>query len=441
MKKFTAILLTVAMILSLAACAGGGATTGNTGTSGSTTSGGTTSDTPATTNDTPADTAVADVSDEPVTLKVWMDNDDWAAAVIEAFNAIYPNVTIDFQNVGNTDSHAKISLDGPAGVGADVFFVPHDQMARVVNDGLSEPVPADRQQKYDSELITSLTFNGDTYGVPIQTENIALFYNKDLWGPTPPETFEEVIEFAKTYNDPAAGKYAMAWQLADSYANYHWLTAGGMSVFGPNNDDFRSPGFDTPEAAKGVEYYLRLHEVYPVPVAEGDWNNTVERFKLGEIPLTISGPWAIADSLANGVNFGVAKIPTIDGKQPVCFSGLIVANVSSYSENEEWAYKFVDFLVSQEGAGIMYDKKGTMTTRKDISEIPGLRDDEYLSGIAQQSPYTQPMPMIAEVDQMWESMKCLFQFTWDGDMTIEEAQAKAMDTYRTLLAAAGKSMD
>lgn len=450
MRKLTAVLMAAVLALALAACAGNnsGATATNppsSGTSSDSNSSTTDTQTPATTNETPAQDTSATLSEEPVTLKVWLDNDDWAEALIAAWNVHYPNVTIDYQNVGNTDAHGKLSLDGPAGVGADVFCVPHDQMARTVNDGLSEPVPADLRARYEGMLIgpaiDTVTFNGDMYGVPIQTENIAMFYNKDLWGPNPPTTFEEIIEFSKTYNNPANNDWTLGWQVDDAYHSFLFLTAGGMELFGPDHDNFKTPGWDTPEAAKGVEYFLRMRQVFDVPVAECTWDNTVERFKRGEIPLTITGPWAIQDCNNNGINYGVCKIPTIEGNQPWCFSGLIVANVSSYSEKQEWAYEFINFLVSEEGAGIMYDKKGTMTSLATISNIPGLRDDPYLSGVAQQSPYSVPMPIIPEIDQMWDSQKCLFQYTWDGELTVAEAQAKAMDTYRTLLAAAGKSMD
>jgi arabinogalactan oligomer/maltooligosaccharide transport system substrate-binding protein len=438
MKKTLALILAAVMVFALAACSGDSTKSAATPPPSGTV------DTPASNPASGGDT-FANLGSGPVTLKVWMDNDDWANKVIEGWNKLYPNVTIDFQNVGNTDSHGKLSLDGPAGVGADVFCLPHDQMPRTINDGLVEPLPADLQARYKSLLLSTAvetaSKDGQMYGIPIQVENIALFYNKDLWGPTPPATFEEIVTFAGTYNKPAENKWTIGWSVDDSYHSYLFLTAGGMQLFGPNHDNFKTPGWDTPQAAKGVEYFLRMKQCFDVPVTEANWDNTVARFQRGELPLTITGPWAIGDCNQNGINYGVTKFPTIEGNQPWCFSGVILANVSSYSEQPEWAFKFIDYLVSEEGAGIMYDIKGTMTSLATISNIPGLRDDPYLSGVAEQSPYTVPMPMIPEIDQMWDSQKCLFQFTWDGELTIPEAQDKAMETYRGLLAMAGKSMD
>jgi arabinogalactan oligomer/maltooligosaccharide transport system substrate-binding protein len=279
------------------------------------------------------------------------------------------------------------------------------------------------------------------YGVPYQMENIALLYNKDLYGDTPPATFEEIIEFARTYNDPASNKYAMAWQVNDAYHNYHWLTAAGVQVFGPEHDDYRNLGFFGPEAAKGIEYYLMMKETFGLPIADATWDNTVAAFQQGNVPFTISGPWAIADANNNGINFGATKLPTIEGNQPWCFSGVNMLSVSSYSENLDWANAFVDYVVSPEGASVLYGTKGSMPSLNDYSLVPGLDDDVVLAGLKEQTPFTYPMPTIEEVAQMWDPLANLFTFTWDGELSIPDAQAKSLDTYTTLLAAAGKSLD
>jgi arabinogalactan oligomer/maltooligosaccharide transport system substrate-binding protein len=377
------------------------------------------------------------------TITVWMDNDDWAKAVITAFNAHYPNVTVTYQNVGNVDARGKVSLDGPAGIGPDVFLMPHDHMGNAVIDGICEPITAELRQKYNSILLDAslktCTAEGELYALPISTENIAFFYNKDLLGSTPvPQTFEEVIEFAKTYNNPASGKWALRWQVDDSYHNYFFLSAFGMSVFGPNMDNYKMPDFDSAAAAQGMAFHSSLRNYYNVNTADATWDATVAAFQRGEVPFTITGPWAIGDANKNGVNFGISKLPTIAGNQPRCFSGNIVASVSSYTNNPEAAFAFIDFLASTEGETIQFKLTGKLAAYKDISGIEGLRDDPLLAGIMQQAPFADPMPIIPEVNQMWDALKALFTFTWDKQLSVADAQKKAMDTYDTALELAGK---
>jgi arabinogalactan oligomer/maltooligosaccharide transport system substrate-binding protein len=372
-----------------------------------------------------------------------MDNDDWANAVIEGFNKQYPNVSIHFENVGNVDSRSKVSLDGPAGIGPDIFIMPHDHISNAINDGLCEPIPNDLRQKFTSAIldaaIQTCTSDGKLYAVPIETENIAFFYNKDLLGSTPvPKSFEEVIAFAEKWNNAAANKYALRWQVDDAYHNYFFLSAYGMSIFGPNRDDFRNPGFDSEAARKGIEFHNSMRKYFNVNTPDATWDSTIAMFQRGEVPFTITGPWAIGDAQKNGVNFGITKIPTIEGKQPRCFSGNIIAAVSSFSKNFPAAFAFIDFLASVDGALIKYNTTGKLAALKDISGVPGLRDDQYLAGIQQQSPFADPMPTIPEVNAMWDSLKTLFTFTWDGQLSAAQAQKKAMDDYDAALLIAGK---
>ena len=377
-------------------------------------------------------------------LLVWLDNKEWAEAVIAAFNVHYPDVVIKYENIGNVDSRGKVSLDGPAGIGPDVFMMPHDHIGNAIIDDICYPIPVEMQEIYSLKLLEAslktCTSDGDLYAVPISTENIAFFFNRTLLGNTPvPQSFEEIISFAERWNNPSLNRYALRWQVDDSYHNYFFLTAFGMELFGPNMDDFKLPGFDSEGAKKGVEFHSSLRRLYNVNTADATWDSTVAAFQRGEVPFTITGPWAIGDAVRNGLNFGVTKLPTINGNQPRCFSGNIVAAVSSYSKNIPAALAFVDFLVSIEGATIQFEQTGKLAAFNDISEVEGLRDDLYLRGIMEQAPFADPMPVIPEVNHMWDAQKALFTFTWDGQLSVEEAQQKAMETYDTSLMMAGKS--
>jgi ABC-type glycerol-3-phosphate transport system substrate-binding protein len=110
-------------------------------------------------------------------------------------------------------------------------------------------------------------------------------------GDTPvPQSFEEVIAFAQKYNNPGQNKWALRWQVDDSYHNYFFLTAFGMRIFGPDMDDYRNPGFDSPAAGQGVDFFRSLRSIYNVNVADADWNNTVAAFQNGDVPLSSSPP-------------------------------------------------------------------------------------------------------------------------------------------------------
>ncbi len=444
MKKFISITTASVLALALVSCGGDDASKDNGGTNGGND---TATEKPAT--DGNGDDTAVEPDVEPATVEgdivVWLDNDEWAAAIIEGFNAKYPDVNVEFENVGSVDQREKIELDGPSGIGPDVFILPHDHMSVAINDGLVQPMTNELTAHLTDTILEpslgTVTVDGSVYGAPISTENIALFYNKDIFGETAPETMEEIIEFAKSYNDPAENKFALRWDMDDAYHNYFFLTAFGYEMFGENNDDYKLLNLDTPEAIAGVEYQNSLKEIFDISSDDASWDETVGKFQIGEAAFTFTGPWAIADAKNNGVNFGVAKLPTINGVQPEAFSGNIIANVSAYSENKDLGMLFVEYLTSEEGAAITFEVTGKMPAFKDISGVPGLADDEYLQGIAAQSPYTLPMPTIPEMSLAWTPMEEIFRFSWNGELTPEEAATKAMETYEISLNGVEKSIN
>ena len=376
-------------------------------------------------------------------LVLWLDNDAWARELIAAFRRINPGIRIRYQKVGSIDSRPKVALEGPSGMGPDVFIMAHDGMGTAILDGICEPFSAELHKRY-APLFLETAFKTCVsedvlYGVPVSTENIAFFYNKNLLGNDPvPQTFEEIIAFAEKWNNPRSGKYALRWPADNAYLSYFFLTAGGMKLFGPDMDDYKNPGWDSESAAAGLKFYQSLRRVFNVSSGDAYEDTTVGLFSRGEVPFTITGPWSINDMKRSRLNFGVTKLPTLNGNQPRCFSGAIVAAVSSYSANKEAAFALVEFLAGIEGETIMYRTTGKLAAYRDISEIEGLKDDPYLKGIQEQAPFADPMPVIPEMAYAWEIQKNLFAAVWDNTQTIEEAQKTAMASYDTALLLSGK---
>ena len=390
----------------------------------------------------PADAPPAADGEFSGTLRVWYDDDDQFEEIRSRFNAIYPDIELEYNRYAHTDTRGQLQLDGPAGIGADVFVMPHDHILPAIMDGLVEPLPMWLQEKvrenHQQTAVDVVMYEGHMYAAPRAMENIALFYNKDLWGPNPPTSMEEIIAFAEDYNDPGAGKWAMKWQIVDAYHNFHWFSAHGMQLFGADNRDYTQPGWNTAGGIAGSEYlqYLR-NNLLDVEADDSDWNASVAEFQNGNLPLTISGPWAIADAVDNGVNFGVTKLPTINGNQPICFSGVRLVAMSSFTEVPELAALFIDWFTSVEGATYLYEFEGQLPSYKHHAEIPGLSDNAHLMGIGEQSPFTIPMPIIREMQAYWEVHANVVVFSWNKLLAPEEVGANAIEEYIIQLQAMG----
>ena len=69
----------------------------------------------------------------------------------------------------------------------------------------------------------------------------SFFYNKDIVGDEPAGTFEEIMEFAETFNDPAKNQFAFMMDAANGYSAYGFLTTYGYKLFGESGTDRDEP--------------------------------------------------------------------------------------------------------------------------------------------------------------------------------------------------------
>ena len=268
-----------------------------------------------------------------VTLKVWESQgpeEKFIKQAIKDYRKVDRNVKFIYEPVGSVDADGKIMLDGPAGVGADVFVVPHDHMGSLVIGGhilentmdMSAFVPA---------AVIGASYGGKVYGYPLAVETYALFYNKDII-PNPPKTWEEVFEFAKTWTDKSKNKYAIAWPVTDAYYDFMFYAGYGAQLFGPNGDDRNQHNLNSPEAVKGVQFFQQVRkQILDVPSGDMSGDFVKSSFQEGTIPMVLGGPWDIAVYKEAGVNFGITTLPILPGAKdvPASFSGVVIAVLSN----------------------------------------------------------------------------------------------------------------
>lgn len=362
-----------------------------------------------------------------VALKVWESEGPEKAFITFAarqYKKVDPSVKITYEPVGSTDSRAKIELDGPAGVGADVFVAPHDHIGALVEGGHVLPVDDADEYLANFEDVAKIgaSYGGAVYGYPLGAETYALFYNKSLVKEAP-KTWDEVISFAKTYNNKAEGKYALVWPVGDGYYGYMFMASFDAPLFGPKGDDRKQHNLNSPNAIKGLTFFQSLRkQILDVPASDvsGDFCNA--QFSEGKAAMIITGPWKITDFKKSGVDFGITTIPAFPGSNTPgkTFSGVRLAFVSSYSENPEQAKAFAKFITSKEMLEKRYEMTDQIPPRKDINAT-----GELSKGIKAQLAYASPMPTIPQLGTYWSSMNSAYSGIWDGDDVKKDLNAAA----------------
>lgn len=368
------------------------------------------------------------LGEENVTLLVWESDGvelEFIKAAAEKYHELHPNVSFEFNAVAHTDAVQKLEMDGPSMVGPDLFAAPHDKLGQMVTGELILPNPKADEVKnnFMDAAINGVTYNDTIWGYPTAVETYTLFYNKDLIA-TPPTTWEEVEKFCAEYNDPAANKYGIVWEVSAAYYNYIFLSAYGSDLFGPQGTDAASHGINTPESIKGMEYFATLKDKI-LPVVADDMTGAFCQALFMDnktAAMYITGPWSINTCLTADMNFGVTTIPALPGcdTPPTSFSGVRAMFVSAFTDHPEEAADFANFLLSSEMQTLRYEMTDTIPPRADVKI-----ENEYFAGIMAQAAYAKPMPSIPQMDGYWVSMASAFKNIWNGEDVKNELDAAA----------------
>lgn len=352
---------------------------------------------------------------DKITLKVWESSgqtEDFIKQAGEAFTSKYPNITIEYENVEVGDANTQIALDGPGGVGADVFATPSNTIGGLVSGGHILPIEdeSDIVGKVAASCEKAVQYDGKYYGYPVADETYALFYNKDLVSEdSVPTTWEEVEKFCQEFNAP--GKYGIIWNVADAYYSPIFTGKNGNKLFGEAGTDNTNSYMSTADAVEGMTYFQSFREYLDVPAADVSDNSVcLAAFTSGNAAMYITGPWNVASCEDAGMNFGVTSLPSLPGdSQPAAsFSGARTMQVSAYTDYPVEAQAFAKFLISDEMQKLRYELTGA------IPSTPITVESEYITGFQKQLEYAYPMPSIPEIDNFWEPMKSACSNIWDG---------------------------
>ncbi|HHT14271.1 MAG: maltose ABC transporter substrate-binding protein [Christensenellales bacterium] len=367
---------------------------------------------------------------EEVTLVVWEADGvegDFIKQAAEKYTELNPNVKFTFEGVSHTDAVQKLELDGPTGLGADVFAAPHDKLGQIVVGQLALPLSDSATETLKNTFMPAaqagVTYDGVAYGYPTAIETYALFYNKDLIAEAP-KTWEEVVEFANTYNDVANNKFAMVWEVSAPYYNYIFMSAYGADLFGPEGTDQDQHDINSEAAVKGLGYFQSLRDKM-LPVKAEDLTGSFCGGAFTETKtaaMYITGPWSIDGAVKAGINLGIAPIPMLPETEnpPASFSGIRAMFVSAFSEHPEEAKAFAEFLLTPEMQKLRSDVTSTISPNTGVTS-----DNPYFAGIMEQAGFAKPMPSIPAMDGYWSSMGPAFNNIWNGNDVKTELDAAA----------------
>ncbi|KUP09052.1 cyclodextrin-binding protein [Bacillus coahuilensis m2-6] len=372
-------------------------------------------------------------ADKPEKLIVWEDQEKsgWLEKVAADFTAEY-GIEIEFKEVEMaTKMKEQLRLDGPAGTGPDVLTLPHDQIGENALAGHIAPLTVDQEvlDRFTESSVTAQTFDGTLYGLPKSSETPVLVYNKALLSEAP-ASMDDLYEIAKNPGDAEYGFLAL-W---DNFYFAHGPIGGFGGYVFENVDgalDASALGLNNEGAVEGISYIQKWYEegLFPSGIVGENGGSAMDGlFNEGKVAAVMNGPWSFQSYKDAGIDIGMAALPTLpNGEHMQTFMGVKGWHVSGYSENQEWATKFVEFITSDENSLYRFEQTQEVPTNLALIDDPTIAENEGAKAVAEQSQHATPMPNIPEMGEVWGPMADALQTVVTGKAAPQEAADTAVD--------------
>lgn len=370
-----------------------------------------------------------------VTVEMWdylsgeTANDSINAAIAE-FEKANPDIKVKRTTFAFADLSKSILQGSVGGQVPDVAVVDVVDNQNFASLGMLKDLSNDGINKSDffEGPWSSVVYEGKTYGIPLNSNNLALYYNKQMLkdaGVEVPTDWASLKEVAKKTTKGDVKGIAISAVKSESATfqvlPFVWQTGGDLK-------DYATSG------ATALAYLRGL--IDDGSMSETVTNYTQEdartQFITGKSAMMINGPWELA-TLTKDAQFDWDVAPLPKDKRAATSMGGENVVVMNGAKQSDAAVKLAKYLTSAEGAKIYCDGSGQLSSRPDLKGKLKLSEDaknkvfESQLADAHARAYGKDYPKISEAIQL--SM----QEALTGASTPEAAAKKAADTITPLL--------
>lgn len=369
---------------------------------------------------------------EAGTLLIWINGDKGYEGIAKIGEEFTKKTGVKVVVEHPDDAPTKFQQAASAGKGPDIWVWPHDRIGEWISGGLLQPVTPSKAVRDGIQQIgwNAFTVGGKTYGYPISIEAISLIYNKDLV-PVPPKTFDEVMALDKKLK--AKDKQAILWDYTNTFFTWPLLAAGGGYPFALKADghyDAANTGVNNAGAVAGVDTIMKL--INSGAMAKGAGYAEMEAgFASGKVAMMINGPWAWGNAKKANINFGVAPIPSVNGKAASPFVGVLGAMISKASPNKDLATEFLENNMLTVNGLKTINAAVPLGVPANKALFNELKSDVLIKATNDSAASGKPMPSNPEMGRFWSSMKTALENITQGRQTTKEgldAAAKRITT-------------
>lgn len=360
---------------------------------------------------------------------------DGMEAVAEAFEEENPGINVEVQVTPWDQYWPKLEASALGGSMPDTFIMHSQEIAKYAEGDvlmdLTEFIEESEQvnlTKYPEDIVEVYSTENQTLGIPRDYDTIGLWYNKEIFDaagiPYPDETWtwDTLLETAIELTDEDEGIYGMLAPVNNQEGYYSFLFQNDGYVL---SEDKTQSGFRETETIEAMQFYVDLslkHGVSPTAAQFAD-NDRMVYFQSGRAAMGTFGSYQASTFSQNeytAENIDVTVLPKGERRATV-YHG-VANSISADTDHPEEAWKFVEFMSSEEGMRIMGDSGVTMPAHEDAGDA---YIDAYpmynLEPVLNQVEFGEFKPYSKRTAIWSDSENELLMPVFSGERTVEEA--------------------
>ena len=370
-----------------------------------------------------------------VTVEMWdylsgeTANDSINASIAE-FEKANPDIKVKRTTFAFADLSKSILQGSVGGQVPDVAVVDVVDNQNFASLGMLKDLSNDGINKSDffDGPWSSVVYEGKTYGIPLNSNNLALYYNKQMLkdaGVEVPTDWASLKDVAKKTTKGDVKGLAISAVKSESATfqilPFVWQTGGDLK-------DYATSG------ATALAYLRGL--IDDGSMSEAVTNYTQEdartQFITGKSAMMINGPWELS-TLTKDAQFDWDVAPLPKDKRAATSMGGENVVVMNGAKQSDAAVKLAKFLTSAEGAKIYCDGSGQLSSRPDLQGKLKLSNDAKLKVFESQLADAHARAYGKDYPKISEAIQLSMQEALTGASTPEAAAKKAADTITPLL--------
>ena len=323
-------------------------------------------------------------------IKIWVADNvvEFTQAKVEEFktaNPQYANMTVTVEAVGEGDAASKMITDVESG--ADIFGFAQDQLARLVQAGAIEVVEEGNAERVKAEndagSVAAVTLGGTMYAYPMTSDNgYFLYYDKSVV--TDPSDLEKILEDCQN-----AGKFFYMEINSGWYQTAFFFGAGCELTFETDDSGELVKMNSTYASENGVKALRSMIKLAQHPA----FRNGSSFSTATNVGAIVDGTWdSGAAKDAFGDNYAAAKLPTVDGYQMGGFGGFKMLGIKPQTDEAKLAAcdALAAFLTSGEVQLERYKAVGWGPSNLQAQQSEEVQADPALAALGAQLAFTIP---------------------------------------------------